>query len=215
MQKNLTKLIEWHILLLANYKSLSLSEEEVMVIFMCDYCINQGENVVTPEIMALKMNLEFAQIDKILSNLMNRGYVTLEEENGKLFTSLYGIQDLLIKTFMMNLKRPSEHKEERKDLFSLFENQFGRPLTYLEMETIKSWLDEGHDEITIKSALNEASLAKARNVRYIDKILLEWRQQKEKKSEGYSAVSEKWRGNLEETIKIANLDWVDKKKNGK
>ena len=96
MQKNLTKLIEWHILLLANYKSLSLSEEEVMVIFMCDYCINQGENVVTPEIMALKMNLEFAQIDKILSNLMNRGYVTLEEENGKLFTSLYGIQDLLI-----------------------------------------------------------------------------------------------------------------------
>lgn len=213
MNKELSKLIDWHILLLGHYKSLGLSEEEVMVIFMCDYCINQGETVVTPEIVALKMTLDFATIDQILSTLMNRGYILLEEEKGKLYTSLHGIQDLLIKTFLLSFKKESSAKATSgsKPLFSLFENEFGRPLTYIEMETIRSWLDENFDEETIKSALHEAAVARAKNIRYIDKILVDWKQQKERKKEGYSTISDKYRGNIDETIKIANLQWVDKK----
>ena len=214
MTNDLTKLIEWHILLLDNYKSLGLNEEETMVIFMCDYCLNRGETVVTPEIISLKMSMEFTKIDQILSTLMNRGYITLEEVNGKLSTSLHGIQDLLIKTFLLGLRKQSNkpNKEASQNLFSLFENEFGRPLTYIEMETIRSWIMENYEEETIKSALHEASVARAKNIRYIDKVLMEWKQQQERKSEGYSAISDKWRGNLDETIEIANLPWVDKKK---
>lgn len=214
MNKQLTKLIEWHILLLDHYKSLGLCEEEVMVIFMCDYCMNRGETLVTPEIIALKMTLEYSTIDRILSNLMNRGYISTEENNGKLYTSLHGIQDLLIKTFLLSIKKePStQAKSKSKTLYTLFENEFGRPLTYLEMETIRNWLDEEFSEETIKSALNEAVLARAKNIRYIDKILLEWKQQQERKKEGYSTVNDQYRANIEETLKIANLQWVDKKK---
>ena len=62
-------------------------------------------------------------------------------------------------------------------------------------------------------ALNEAISMKIKNVRYIDKILLEWRQQEEKEKEGYTTISDKWRSDIEETRKIASLNWIEKNEN--
>src|SRR5690554_1288806 len=109
MSKELIKLLEWRTLLLDNYKSLGLNEEEVMVILMCDFALEKGEMLVTPEIISLKMALDFQTIDQILSTLMNRGYISLVDNNGKLQTSLFGIQDLLIKTFVLELKKESSN----------------------------------------------------------------------------------------------------------
>lgn len=183
-----------------------------MVILMCDFALEKGEMLVTPEIISLKMALDFQTIDQILSTLMNRGYISLVDNNGKLQTSLFGIQDLLIKTFVLELKKESsnEPKQETQDIITLFENDFGRPLTYIEIEIIKSWLDEGFKERVIKSALHEATIARAKNIRYIDKILLDWKRQEEKKQEGHSSVSEKHRGDLKESLKTSRLKWVNK-----
>ena len=50
--------VDWKKLLIANYKSLDLSEEEVMVILVTDYCIQQKETTITPELLSLKMKYE-------------------------------------------------------------------------------------------------------------------------------------------------------------
>src|SRR5699024_7062854 len=61
-------------------------------------------------------------------------------------------------------------------LFVLFEQEFGRPLSPFEIETINAWLDE--DEIIpslIKAALRESVLMGKLNFKYMDRILRDWK----------------------------------------
>lgn len=61
------------------------------------------------------------------------------------------------------------------NIFVLFEQEFGRPLTPMEYETINGWLDQDRyaDEL-IRFALKESVFSGKLNFRYIDRILLEW-----------------------------------------
>ncbi len=60
-------------------------------------------------------------------------------------------------------------------LFRVFEQEFGRPLTPMECETIEAWLDrDGYPEDLVLFALKEAVFAGKLHFRYIDRILLEW-----------------------------------------
>lgn len=55
------------------------------------------------------------------------------------------------------------------------EQNFGRPLSPIELETITAWLQEdNYDPKVIRLALREAVLNKAYSLKYIDRILLTW-----------------------------------------
>ena len=60
----------------------------------------------------------------------------------------------------------------------------------------------------IKEALNLATMAKAKSIRYIDKILLEWQRKEEYRTHG-KTISDKWGKNLEETLEIAKINWIE------
>jgi len=204
----LEKQIDWKNLLLANYRSLGLSEDEVMVILMSQYCIEQNEKTITPELLSLKMSYSQKQISNILTSLSNKSLLFFEEdEDGKFMTTLKGIKKILIDDFIDN----QEDNSSDSLLYKEFEQNFGRPLTFAEVETLKSWINSGESEEKIRLALKEAINNKAKNMRYIDKILLNWKQQDERKQEGYTTVSEEWRKDMKETIEIANIKWVNKK----
>ncbi len=212
-----SRYIDWKSLLLANYKTLDIKEEEVLIILMVDYCLNNGETVITPDVLALKMNYDQSTIDKYLSGLFNKGFITLDQnEEGKLQTSLNGLKYILISNFL-TVEKTIEKKEKdlakEKNIFEVFENKFGRPLSFIEMETMNKWFEEGIEDDKILLALQEAIKAKKKNIRYIDKILLEWRQQAERKEEGYTTITDNWHKNIKETNEIANLSWVRKNEN--
>lgn len=212
-----SRYIDWKSLLLANYKTLDIKEEEVLIILMVDYCLNNGETVITPDVLALKMNYDQSTIDKYLSGLFNKGFITLDQnEEGKLQTSLNGLKYILISNFLTVEKTPEKKEKDlakEKNIFEVFENKFGRPLSFIEMETMNKWFEEGIEDDKILLALQEAIKAKKKNIRYIDKILLEWRQQAERKEEGYTTITDNWHKNIKETNEIANLSWVRKNEN--
>ncbi|RKP57390.1 DnaD domain protein [Cohnella endophytica] len=61
------------------------------------------------------------------------------------------------------------------NLFAQFEQEFGRPLTPFEYDTISGWLDQDkYAEELIRFALKESVFAGKLHFRYIDRILLEW-----------------------------------------
>jgi DNA replication protein len=208
--------IDWKTLLLDTYRDLGLSEEQVMVLLMTDYCINQGDRLVTADLLSLKMSLDYKKIDQTLAELMNKRLIALiTEADGKGATSLSGLKELLVdsyvRTYIKDKTKPDNEEKTNDNLISIFETEFGRPLSYLEIQTIKQWLVEGYDEQKILSALRTALGSKVKNIRYIDKILLEWRQQEEREQEGYTTITDKWRKDIEESMKkIADINWVDK-----
>jgi DNA replication protein len=61
------------------------------------------------------------------------------------------------------------------NLFAVFEQEFGRPLSPMEVETINGWLDQDrYGEDLVLFALKESVFAGKLHFRYIDRILLEW-----------------------------------------
>ncbi|MCL6515512.1 DnaD domain protein [Alicyclobacillus sp.] len=65
--------------------------------------------------------------------------------------------------------------ERAKDVVTLFEEEFGRPLSGLECEQIRHWLEQDrHPEWMIVEALREAVLANKYSFKYIDRVLYDW-----------------------------------------
>src|SRR5699024_12314269 len=69
----------------------------------------------------------------------------------------------------------TSHEQEEGHLFLWFEQEFGRPISPFEIETINVWLDEDKMQPNlIKAALREAVLMGKLNFKYIDRMLREW-----------------------------------------
>ena len=64
--------------------------------------------------------------------------------------------------------------ELNSSVFTFIEKEFGRTLSPMENEIIKSWLENGSSEELVREAVKEATFNGVNNLRYIDKILYEW-----------------------------------------
>ncbi|MEK4461570.1 DnaD domain-containing protein [Paenibacillus sp. FSL H7-0943] len=85
-------------------------------------------------------------------------------------------------------------KEESRNLFSIFEKEFGRPLSPMECETISSWVDQDrYPEELILLALKESVFAGKVHFRYIDRILLEWARNRVKNAQDVKTYTQKFR----------------------
>lgn len=202
--------IDWRMILVDNYKKLGLNEKELSIILVTNSLIQKEVRIITPDIIALKMTLEFNEIDSCFTNLIKKDILTIEGTNG-IQVSIEPLKKKLIEIFYEELKKesPSSYNKEQNDIFVLFETEFGRALSQFEVNTIKDWFDQGNNAATIKEALNVATLAKVKTIRYIDKVLLEWKRREELSKNGISPLSEKWRKNLEETMEIAKINWME------
>lgn len=58
-------------------------------------------------------------------------------------------------------------------IFQQIEQYFGRPFSGAELEDIRFWMDKYPPEL-IQVAIGEASIRNIQNIRYIDRILLNW-----------------------------------------
>ncbi|MTI82216.1 MAG: DnaD domain protein [Firmicutes bacterium] len=63
------------------------------------------------------------------------------------------------------------------NICTMFEREFARPLSPMEVERIRQWLEEV-DSVLIMEALRRAVLMGKNNFRYIDAILMEWQKNK-------------------------------------
>lgn len=89
--------------------------------------------------------------------------------------------------------RTVPEKEER-NLFTIFEKEFGRPLSPMELETISGWVDaDRYPDELILLALKEAVFAGKLHFRYIDRILLEWSRNRVRTAQDARAYTQKFR----------------------
>lgn len=85
-------------------------------------------------------------------------------------------------------------EEESRNLFSIFEKEFGRPLSPMECETISSWVDQDrYPEELILLALKESVFAGKVHFRYIDRILLEWARNRVKNAQDAKNFTQRFR----------------------
>ena len=161
-------------------KDFDLSLEELLLLV---YFINQDKPVFDIKRISLITYLSSNEIMAAFSSLTGKGLVSIKtsKEDGKI-TEVIDITNTyraMVSNININIK-----KQTTTNIYTIFEKEFGRPLSPVEYEIIKAWITSGISEELIKGALKEAVFNNVRNLRYIDKILSEW----EKK--GFKSVDE-------------------------
>ncbi|GGB33203.1 DNA replication protein [Lentibacillus populi] len=161
--------------LLTNYKALGLNETEVMLLLQIYRFIFDENEFPTPAELASFLTINEQECSNVLRKLMQKGFLAIEQTKNEqgIWSEVYSLDPLWEKIFSTN--KP-ENGQEEGTIFILFEQEFGRPLSPFEIETINVWLDE--DKLypsLIKAALRESVLMGKLNFKYIDRILRDWK----------------------------------------
>ncbi|MCD8501740.1 MAG: DnaD domain-containing protein [Bacillaceae bacterium] len=209
--------------LLKDYKQLGLNENELMLLLHIYSFVEKGNSFPTPGLIAERMTKSEQECSLMLSNLVKRGFLHLQEgeDESHRFIEVYSLRPLWDKCLVHALNNLSE-KQEREELqaeiniYQMFEEEFGRPLSPIEYESLTMWLDQDHyDPTLIKQALMEAIVSGKRNLRYIDRILVEWTRNGIKTVEQAREYGKKFRkhqytnANKSKTLKRPTYDWLE------
>ncbi|WP_168188801.1 DnaD domain-containing protein [Thermoflavimicrobium daqui] len=189
------------VVLLKEYKRLGLSEKEVMLLIHL-ILFREKEQKLFPSIGELKerMNGTTDELLQLIERLVKSGLLKIEEELDE--EGLHSERYSLVPLFERLISSYTEEKNDKialeettyDSIFHLFEQEFGRPLSPWECETLAQWIDtDGYQEELIEAALREAIYCGKMNIRYIDRILLEWQQHKIETVEQAIEYSRKFR----------------------
>ena len=160
--------------LLKYYTKLNITEEE-LIILIC--IIKKGDKIVyDPGLFTEEIGMKPYKAMQILNDLSEKAILEIKVENnpsGKKEEYIY--LDLLYNKLFNIIIDKNHEATINTDLFTLFETELGRTISPMEVEIIKEWLHDGNSEELIKEALKEAIYNNARNLKYIDRILFNWR----------------------------------------
>ncbi|MCI6349311.1 MAG: DnaD domain protein [Tenericutes bacterium] len=154
-------------LVLKNVRNLKIDIDELLLLL---YFINVEESLDLAKIKEY-INFTDEEILNVYSNLLAKGLIEVKTfKNNGIFSEKISL-DVFYDKLILGAK---EDVKTNEDIYSKFENEFGRSLSPMEYETINRWISSGVKEELIVEALREAVINNVRNLRYIDKIIYEW-----------------------------------------
>ena len=149
---------------------------------------------------------------EILNSLNEKKIISLTvEKNSGHKSEEYISLDLLYKKITnLLLDKESESKDlDNSDIFSIFESEFGRTISSMECQIIKGWIDDNFTHELIMEALKEAIYNGVTSLRYIEKILYEWRKKGYKNKKDIMEAKNKYRESKKEVKDVFYYDWLN------
>lgn len=182
--------------LLANYREIGLSDGEFIALLRVLACCRKGQNHIRPDELLAQWRGDKAELSAALAALHRQGVLQPVDAEHSGYT-LAGLYAKLLELWVFqhcvppaasaapaeNAAEPAaEPKPELTEIikaaYQLFEGEFARPLSPLEMEKLNAWLiADQWDFAMLKEAMRRAVLHNALNLAYIDKILLRWKRE--------------------------------------
>ncbi|MEX2460361.1 MAG: DnaD domain protein [Paenibacillaceae bacterium] len=175
------------LILLQAYSVLKLSDLEAMLIIqLIAYTKQEDKEFPTVEEIQARLSSSQEQVIKALQKLLKEQWINIEERidpNSGIQYERYDLDGMLIKLSAYvseEMKKKSllnkiSEPKMGKDIFSIIEREFARPLTPMELEMVTNWLDtDQYKEELILAALKEAVFAGKVHFNYLDRILIEW-----------------------------------------
>lgn len=199
------------------YRRMKLSDNELLLLMhLMSFKQVEHKEFPTLEDMQELAGGTTASISLTLQKLMKDGFLSIDEEfdeeSGIQYerynvSGLYNKLSICMANDAKNKAKQASIQSEKtlseagepeaeRNMFTIFEKEFGRPLSPMECETISGWLDQDKypDEL-ILMALKEAVFAGKVHFRYIDRILLEWSRNRVKNVNDAKAYTQKFRSN--------------------
>ncbi len=189
-------------LLLEHYNDLHINEHEFVALLHIQSFLDAGDAFPTPQLLSDRMTLEIEDCAKLIGTLVRKRFLAIEnrldEESGILYEycSLEPLWAALVGHLekVDSQRETTDQAEMEGQLYKRFEQEFARPLSPIEAETLSMWFDQDqHSTELILAALREAVVSGKLNFRYIDRILFEWKKNGVQTVEQAKAHSERFR----------------------
>jgi len=195
-------------LLFMNFKNIGLTEQELILVI---YIMNTS-NIFNPKQISNDLNITLNNVMELMEELTAKGIIKLElKKIGNIRNEYINLDGLYEKITFKILNK--EEPEKQSNIYSIFEEEFGRTISAMEIEIINAWIDNGTSEETILLALKEATYNGVSNLRYIDRIISEWSKKGIKTQEDVEKSRMNFRQKKENKPKndILNYDWLNDK----
>ena len=200
------------ILLLQHYRDLGISNNELVLILQIKSYIDKGISFPDMEEIARNMHLPKDNVFKAIHQLIQKKLISIDttkDENG-ITQDAYSLSFLWDKLFVLLKQEQVEVVEQQleqetekntKSLYTLFEKEFGRPLSPMEMETLVMWIEQDkYAPELVQMALREAVLSQVYNFKYIDRILLNWEKKNIRTKDQVEQESQRFREQTSKNI---------------
>lgn len=190
-----------------NMGKLGITGDEVLVLI---FIINMGPRVLyDPEMISKGTGINRIRVLEVINGLISKGILAIVvKKNGSSkkmeeFISTDLFYEKMRGVLLGGTNRANVKREEQTDLFSMFEKEFGRTLSSMEYEIIRGWVSDDMPSDLVREALREATYNGVSNLRYIEKIILDW------KKRGYKSVKDIERARERYKKKNGNGDVFD------
>ena len=198
---------------IAYEKKLNLNEFLVLI-----YLENNFSDNFEIELISNSLGISVNDAMEAFNSLTLKGLVSLDSVKGadRRFNEVVNLNNVY--DYALEELNNEAKKEQKEDIFKVFERELGRTISSMELELINGWLVSGTSEEMILGALREAVYNGVSNFRYIDKIIYEWEKKGFKTMEDVNNhLKNRYQGkdkpqmkaNLKKEQDILDYDWLD------
>ncbi len=188
-------LIDVQKLLLLRGKELYLTDNEVYLLLHIMNLEEFSGRAITIIELSKYVGFTDAMLDDTIKLLLNKELII---DAGGLI-KIHNLQEYLLGRYDMR-----QVEQKKQDLITVFQENFGRSLSPIELEVIRGFNSQGYSEEMILDALKEAIKSGVPKLNYIEKILSNWRQNGVKHRFDHSKPER----NVD--YDVVNFDWLSK-----
>lgn len=194
------------------YKELDKFNIDFNSFILLMYFYNNGvKTVFNPQAIIDDLGFELPQVMEYISKLTDAKLIELnvEKNDRGVMEEYINIEPFYEKVLLIFMDENNKINDDT-NIFSRIESEFGRPLSSIECELIKAWLENNTSVEIIEEALKEATLNGVSNLRYMDKIIYEWTKKGIKNKEDVEKNRvEHMNSKSKEKPKVFEYNWLD------
>lgn len=169
-------------LLLHHYHEIGMTTAELMVYLELRSYIDRGENDPAVSQIAQNLGATEEQVYDLINQMVNDHLMEqkMKKTSDGKESAYYDFSAMLHKLERLaeagfSKQAAAQSKNQRQELFSMIETEFGRMLNPIEISLVNDWIDKDHYDLgVIKLALKETVLNGKYNFKYMDRILSNW-----------------------------------------
>jgi len=191
--------------LLKKYRLLGISDSELIILI---YLINSNKTTYNPKEISDSLNIPINEILEIVNSLSQKSILSIDMKVKNNIRSEFINLDNLYSKLAFKLLDTEEESSDKK-IYQVFETELGRTLSPMEYEIINGWLSSGSSEETILLALKEAVYNGVSNMRYIDRIIYEWKRKDIKNKEDIIKDKNNYRNNKKKNVDVFDYNWLE------
>jgi DNA replication protein len=195
-------------ILFKNYKTLGLNEKDLVVLI---HLINEPP-VFNPKQMSEELMMPLPEVMMEIDMLCSKEFISLEMKETQVKEEYISLSPLYKKLAYFTTSSEIPKEEAKINIYDLFEKEFSRTLSPMEYEIITTWLNSGYTEELINLALKEAVYNGALNLRYVDKVLFEWKKKGIHDKTTYDKNKEQFQNSKKEIRpkkELLDYDWLN------